>query len=285
MSSPGPRAAGHSGSAPDEHLYATELGDHGSRVVFLHGLFGQGKNWTTVAKALSTDHRVLLLDLPDHGRSPWRDHVSYPEMAAAVARELRQRDPVQGWAVVGHSMGGKVAMMLALTEPELVGRLCVVDMSPVRYAEIGQVPYVAAMRSVDLAHLGDRGQADEQLRPEVPDPTIRGFLLQNLRRDKDPETRRDRWRWSHHLEVLGDELEELADWPDPHRPPYPGPVLWIAGANSDYITPETVGPMRTLFPRARLITVKRAGHWVHAEQPEIFTATVRAFLAESLHGA
>ncbi len=268
-----------------ERLHATEYGDQGPRVVFLHGLFGQGKNWTTVAKALSTECRVLLLDLPDHGRSPWHDHVSYPQMAAAVARELRARDPDRGWAVVGHSMGGKVAMMLALTEPALVERLCVVDMSPVRYAEIGQAPYVAAMRGIDLAHLGSRAAAEERLRPEVPDPTVRGFLLQNLRRDKDPVTRQDRWRWSHHLEVLGDELAELADWPDPDRPPYPGRVLWVAGADSDYVTPATVGPMRALFPRARLVTIKRAGHWVHAEQPEIFTATVRAFLAETPYGA
>jgi pimeloyl-ACP methyl ester carboxylesterase len=262
-------------------LHATELGDHGSRVVFLHGLFGQGKNWTTVAKALATDHRVLLLDLPDHGRSPWTEHVSYPGMAAAVARELRARAPGDRWAVVGHSMGGKVAMMLTLTEPDLVERLYVVDMAPVRYAEIGQGPYVAAMRAVDLDLLTDRRQADEQLRSPVPDPMVRGFLLQNLRRTRDPGSGRDRWQWQHHLAVLGDELDRLADWPDPQRPPYPGPVLWVAGADSDYVPPDAVAPMRALFPRARLVTVKRAGHWVHAEQPEIFTATVRAFLGEA----
>ena len=142
-------------------LYRTELGDHGPRVVFLHGLFGQGKNWTGVAKALSSDARVTLFDLPNHGRSTWTDHFSYPEMARQVADELRLVGSGEPYAVVGHSMGGKVAMAVALHHPELVERLCVVDISPVATDEISSfVGYVRGLRSIDLARLTDRVSAD-----------------------------------------------------------------------------------------------------------------------------
>jgi pimeloyl-ACP methyl ester carboxylesterase len=264
------------GSGADR-LFATRLGDSGPRVVFLHGLFGQGKNWTTVAKALATDSRVTLVDLPDHGRSPWSSRFSYAEMARAVADLIRTDDdpPV---ALVGHSMGGKVAMTLALRQPKLVDRLAVVDVSPVRYRRLSSfADYVAAMRALDLASLPDRAAADAALRPFVGDDMVRGFLLQNLRRDPAGGG----WRWQLNLELLGNHLEELADWPDAAAPPYPGPVLWVAGDRSDYVTPAYVEAMRALFPRAQLVRVKNAGHWVHAERPDVFVAALRRFLHPS----
>jgi pimeloyl-ACP methyl ester carboxylesterase len=259
-------------------LHTTAFGSAGPRVVLLHGLFGQGKNWTTLAKDLSADARVTLPDLPDHGRSPWSAALSYPAMAEAVAQTLLREGGGEAYAVVGHSMGGKVAMALALLRPELVERLCVVDVSPVPTESMSSfATYVRGMRAVDLAHLPDRATADATLGPYAPDPVIRSFLLQNLRRD------RDGWRWQMNLGLLGDELDTVTGWPDltaapHHAAPYPGPVLWVRGSESGYVQPEHAPAMRALFPQVRSLTIKGAGHWVHADQPRVFAAVLRRFL-------
>ena len=263
-------------TATSATLASTGYGDAGPRVVFLHGLFGQGRNFTGVAKALADAARVLLVDLPDHGRSPWSTDFSYPAMADQVADLLRAQAPGEGWTVVGHSMGGKVAMLIALRHPDLVERLCVVDVAPATTAALsGFGTYVTALRGVDLDSLPDRATADSTVSRLVPDPAVRGFLLQNLRREGSGAGAS--WRWQMNLDLLGDRLTEIAGWPEtPGR--YDGPVLWLAGESSDYVRPGLVPAMRALFPRVRLIRVKNAGHWVHADQPAVFVATVRAFL-------
>jgi pimeloyl-ACP methyl ester carboxylesterase len=258
-------------TAPGLHTKA--IGDRGSRVIFLHGLFGQGRNWTQVAKALADRHRVLLVDLPHHGRSGWEDDFDYLRVADRVAGILDAGDPA---AVVGHSLGGKVAMVLALRHPELVERLCVVDVSPVAYDHLSQFQrYVVAMQGLDLASLKQRADADAALADAVPDPTVRAFLLQNLRRDGDA------WRWQANLDVLGAALPAIGDWPEDRlagTPSYRGLVLWIAGESSDYVTRDYGEAMDRWFPRNRLVTVKGAGHWVHSEQPEVFLEVLRRFL-------
>jgi pimeloyl-ACP methyl ester carboxylesterase len=260
-------------SAAGDALHTRALGETGSRVVFLHGLFGQGRNWTQIGKALVDDHRVLLVDLPHHGRSSWDDGFDYPRVADQVAGLLDADDPV---ALVGHSLGGKVAMVLALRHPELVERLCVVDVAPVAYDRLSEFGrYVDAMKGLDLASLAQRADADAALAEAVPDPTVRAFLLQNLRRDGD------RWRWQVNLDVLGPALPVIGGWPEEQladTPPYRGPVLWVAGAGSDYVTPAYADAMGRWFPRNRLVTVKEAGHWVHSEQPEVFLEVLRWFL-------
>jgi pimeloyl-ACP methyl ester carboxylesterase len=261
-------------------LHALRFGDHGSPVVLCHGLFGQGRNWTQVGKSLAGSHRVTLLDLPDHGRSDWTPvdggGWDYAAAADAVAAELDPADPV---ALVGHSMGGKVAMLVALRHPEVVSRLCVVDVSPVPYREAGEFPgFVAAMQGLDLGSVSTRAEADAGLRDAVPDERVRAFLLQNLRRGDGDATR---WRWQMNLDVLGDSLDALRGWPSdavPDGTAYDGPVLWIAGAESDYVRPEHAEAMERLFPRVRKVTVKGAGHWVHSEQPEVFEQVLARFL-------
>jgi esterase len=269
-------AAAAVSSLAAESLYRTTFGDSGPRVVFLHGLFGQGRNWSTVAKALSPLAQVTLVDLPNHGRSSWTDHFSYPEMADQLAELLRLDGGGTPYAVVGHSMGGKVAMTLALLHPELVDRLAVVDVSPAAASEISHFArYVDGMRSIDLAALTDRAQAEAQLAPYVPDPDIRSFLLQNLRRGSPTGAG---WHWQMNLDLLGDHLDEMGDWPDLTAAPYPGPVLWLAGATSDYVRPEYAPMMRSLFPRVQLVTIKDAGHWLHTDQPAVFLSVMRRFL-------
>jgi pimeloyl-ACP methyl ester carboxylesterase len=274
----------------DERLASRTVGEAGPHVVFVHGLFGQGRNWTTIAKGLADRHRVTLLDLPNHGHSPWTDRVDYVDMAGLVAAELESLgEPV---TLVGHSMGGKVSMQLALRRPELLRGLVVVDIAPVEYPLTGGRTddpdeeaspfgaFIAAMRAVDLAALRTREDADRALREAVPSTMVRSFLLQSLVRE-GPVTDADsgRWRWRLNLELLERDLGELRGFPDPPTGAvYEGPVLWIAGANSTYVLPDDRARMDELFPRTRLVKVRDAGHWVHSEQPEVFLRTVRAFL-------
>jgi pimeloyl-ACP methyl ester carboxylesterase len=271
-------------------LAARTLGTSGPRVVFVHGLFGQGRNWTTIAKKLAEDgHRVTLLDLPNHGHSPWTDRVDYGDMAEFVAAELALLgDPV---TLVGHSMGGKVAMQLALRWPELLRALVVVDVAPVEYPMTGGrtddpdeeaspfAAFIAAMKEIDLDGLAGREEADAALRAAVPSTMVRSFLLQSLVRDGVGAD--GGWRWRLNLDVLARDLGELRGFPEP--PPgatYEGPVLWIAGAHSTYVLDEDRPRMDQLFPATRLVRIKKAGHWVHSEQPEVFLETVRRFLRQ-----
>jgi pimeloyl-ACP methyl ester carboxylesterase len=276
------------GADTDDRLASRTVGDSGPHVVFVHGLFGQGKNWTTIAKGLAGGHRVTLLDLPNHGHSPWTERIDYLDMAELVATELeRLGEPV---TLVGHSMGGKVAMQLALRRPELLRALVVVDIAPVEYPLQGGrtddpdeeaspfAAFIAGMRAMDLERVRTREDADAALAAAVPSRMVRSFLLQSLVRDGLGSD--GGWRWRLNLELLERDLGELRGFPDP--PPgaaFDGPVLWIAGANSTYVLPGDRPRMDALFPATRLVKVKGAGHWVHSEQPEIFLATLRRFLA------
>jgi pimeloyl-ACP methyl ester carboxylesterase len=257
-------------------LRTTTLGDSGPLVVFCHGLFGQGKNWSAIGKAVAGDHRVLLVDMPDHGESPWSDRFDYVAAADQVADLLSADDPA---ALVGHSMGGKICMLVALRHPELVERLVVVDVAPVPYDHAAEFDgYIKAMRAIDLDQLGRRSEADAALQEAVPDPTVRGFLLQSLRREDD------HWRWLLNLEVLGRDLDAITDWPEERldgTAPYDGRVLWVGGAESRYVAPEHVAAMDRWFPHNRRVTVKDAGHWVHSEQPAVFIEVLRRFLSQS----
>jgi pimeloyl-ACP methyl ester carboxylesterase len=271
----------------DERLAVRTLGDFGPRVMFVHGLFGQGRNWTTIAQGLAESHRVTLVDLPNHGHSPWTDRVDYLDMAEMVATELEHLgEPV---TLVGHSMGGKVAMQLALHRPELLRALVVVDIAPVNYPVHGGrtgdedaeaspfAAYIKAMRALDLDRLRTRQDADAALKDAVPSRMVRSFLLQSLVREGLGAD--GGWRWRLNLELLERDLGELRGFPQP--PPgvtFDGPVLWVAGANSTYVLDEDRPHMDALFPGIRLVRIRNAGHWVHSEQPEIFLQTLRRFL-------
>lgn len=258
-------------------LHHTALGSAGSRVVFLHGLFGQGKNWTSIAKNLSESHRVLLLDLPHHGRSSWPERFDFVQTAALVADEL----PDEPVTLVGHSLGGKVAMVLALLHPERVERLCVADISPVAYPPSREFPgYFEAMRGMDLTRVEHRADADRLLEPAVPDPTIRSFLLQNLRRDTSAPAG---WSWQLNLDVLARDIEVIGEWPEADledAAPYDGPVLWLGGSRSRYVLPEYDAAMDRWFPRNRKVILKDTGHWLHSERPEVFLEVLRRFLGD-----
>ncbi len=258
-------------------LYTREVGDTGARVVFLHGLFGQGRNFTSIAKALQPQFRSLLVDLPNHGHSPWTDHVDYAEMADAVAETLRQGFAADGPVhVVGHSMGGKVAMTLALHHPDLVDRLVVVDISPTPSGGTGEFEHLLdSLAGVDLSTLSRRSDAGDRLAPAIANTTVRGFLLQNLRQHDGS------FGWLANLDVLRRDLPVIGDFPETDAT-FDRPALWIAGETSDYVRPDHDAAMRRLFPRTTLVTIKSAGHWVHSEQPQAFVSALRVFLSRDV---
>jgi pimeloyl-ACP methyl ester carboxylesterase len=250
-------------------LATTEAGA-GRPVAFLHGLLGAGQNFGAVQKALAArGHRVLALDLRNHGASPHAPTMSYAEMAEDVAETLHAEG---AWpaAVVGHSMGGKVAMALALGHGDGVERLLVADIAPVTYPTPLFNRYVAAMRAIPLKPGLTRREADAALVDATPNPALRGFLLQNLLFAEDPP------RWRVALNVIAAEMSGIGGWPDlPGR--YDGQVLVLAGDASDYIQPEHHARFRALFPAAEFATIA-AGHWLHAENPAAFLQAVTSFL-------
>ncbi|MCA0293979.1 MAG: alpha/beta fold hydrolase [Actinobacteria bacterium] len=254
-------------------LYTELVGSGRPRFAFLHGLFGRGRNFAAIAQQLAAqDLPVVLFDLPDHGASGWTDAFSYPGMAETVAAEIDVRlGSAAEMILVGHSMGGKVAMLTALAHPELVSGLVVIDIAPGHSDQVDTfAPLVAAMRSLDLATLGSRGEADARLRAQVPTDSVRLFLLQNLRH-------KGGWHWQPNLAMLGDALGEIGDWPDPGPVSYRGPVLWLTGENSAYVRPEHEEAMRRLFPAVERRVVAGAGHWVHADQPGAVTSALVEF--------
>lgn len=245
-------------------LYTELVGAGRPRFAFLHGLFGRGRNWTLLAQQLAAaGYPAALFDLPNHGHSAWTDEFSYPAMADAVAAELDLRmGSAAQLILVGHSMGGKVAMLTALAHPELVSGLVVVDIAPGPSAQVDTfTPLVAALRSLDLTTLGSRAEADERLRARIPDDAVRLFLLQNLRR-------KGGWHWQPNLALLGSALETIGGWPEIDATPFTGPVLWLAGEHSTYVSPVHEPEMRRLFPAVEKVVVPGAGHWVHADAPE-----------------
>ncbi|NDK30915.1 alpha/beta fold hydrolase [Nesterenkonia haasae] len=253
------------------------VGKSGEIVVFLPGLFGQGKNFTQIAKGIEPDFQSILVDLPNHGGSDWTEDFDYVSQADLVAEHLRSTVANDGPInLVGHSMGGKVAMVLALRHPELVRRLIVVDISPVKRESMEEFEHLLdSLAGLDLSELKSRGDANKALLDPIPEDMVRGFLLQSLARTQDG------FRWRVNLKLLRDSLPTIAGFPDIEDTAYDGPVLWVAGEKSDYIKDDYGPTMRELFPRAHLITINNAGHWVHAEQADVFTNVVRGFLNRS----
>lgn len=238
--------------------------------MFLHGLFGQGKNFTQAAKALAPDFQSVLVDLPDHGRSGWTERVDYADYADLIAHAVGDRAPFD---LVGHSLGGKVAMMLALRHPDLVRRLVVVDISPSASEGAGEFEHLlGSLAELDLTTLDRRGEADERLTASIDDPRVRGFLLQNLRNGPDG------FGWQANLDVLRRDLGTIGGFPEVAGH-FDGLVLWIAGERSNYVREADEPTMRALFPRTTLVTVKGAGHWVHSERPDAFASALRVFLS------
>ena len=250
-------------------LHVVERGD-GAPLALLHGLFGRAGNFGVVQREFSRKFRVLAMDLRNHGQSAHAGGMSYAAMAGDVQETLRAREALP-CALAGHSLGGKAAMVLASAQPDAVSRLVVADVAPVQYGH-GMRRYVEAMRAITLTSELTRAVADAALASAVPDAVVRGFLLQNLRFGEKPG-------WRLGLDEIAAAMPDIEGWPE-FTGRYDGPSLFIAGARSDYIRPEHRPAIRALFPAARFVTLKDAGHWVHADNPAGFVAVVEAFLAD-----
>jgi pimeloyl-ACP methyl ester carboxylesterase len=243
----------------------------GPDILVLHGLFGAAKNLGVIARALAKQARVISLDARNHGDSGHDPAMDYEIMAEDVAQTIAELG-VSRATVIGHSMGGKVAMMLALTRPDLVTRLAVLDIAPVPYHH-GYDGYVAGMRAITPTPALTRHEADEKLAAYVPEPPFRSFLLNNLILGAAP-------RWRLGLEEIAGAMPNLLGWAPPAAArPFAGPTTFIRGANSTYVREDGVAALKTWFPHAALETIENAGHWLHAEQPEQVIAALEGFLA------
>jgi esterase len=252
------------------HLATTVAGAPGPHppLLIAHGLFGSARNWGAIAKRLALHRQVVTVDLRNHGDSPRSPEHTYPAMAQDLAETVAAHG---GRAdVLGHSMGGKAAMTLALSDPARVRRLVVADIAPVPYAH-SQLPYVRAMQSVDLAAVTRRADADALLAPHVPEPAIRAFLLQSLAIEDG------RARWKLNLEALAAEMPAIMAFPAAPAA-FDGATLFLTGARSDYVRPDHWPRIRTLFPAAEHLSLPDAGHWLHADAPAAFIDAVNAFL-------
>ena len=253
-------------------LHSAEAGaDRGAGppVALLHGLFGAAGNFAAIQRRLAETRRVIAFNLRNHGASPHDPDMSYAAMAEDVLDSLKALG-VPRAALVGHSMGGKVAMQAALLRPDRVSRLLVADMAPVPY-EPAFRGIADAMLAVPLGPGLTRAAADAALAPAVPDPTVRGFLLQNLRLGPAAA-------WRIGLREIAAALPGIEGWDAPPGSQYPGPVLMLRGERSDYVRPEHRPAVRALFPAAQFMALKGAGHWLHADAPDAFVEIAQAFL-------
>lgn len=250
-------------------LHFERKGD-GAPVLLLHGLFGSLVNWRGVARVLSERLTVYSLDLRNHGRSPHTSGASYEEMARDVVRFLDERG-LERAHVLGHSMGGKVAMEVALESGNRIDRLIVADMAPRAYPALAG-PVFAALEELDLANVGSRRQADAALSRRLSDPGLRAFLVMGLETGEG-----GRLRWRFHLDALLAARDALGRPIDGSRT-FPGPTLFVRGERSEYVTEADWPAILRLFPAARMTSVARAGHWLHTEQRDAFCSEVLAFL-------
>ena len=238
-------------------------------LIIAHGLFGSGRNFNTLGRKLANGRRVILVDMRNHGESPWDDDVSYAAMADDLARVV---ESAGGRAVVlGHSMGGKATMALALSRPELLAGIIVADIAPVVYGHTHQ-PFIEGMLAMDLSRVAKRSDADPLLAETVAEPMLRSFLLQNL----VIEDGKARWRLN--LQALLDGMPQLIGWPDTFEEVYEGPALFIYGGASDYMGTDREAAVRGQFPSAEFHQIPGAGHWLHAEKPAEFLGAVEGWL-------
>lgn len=246
-------------------LNYNEFGE-GPPLLIAHGLYGSAKNWGVIAKRLSDTRRVVAVDMRNHGDSPRFDTNSYPEMADDLAEVI---DHIGGPVdLLGHSMGGKVAMVLALQKPTLVRSLIVGDIAPVPYSHT-QIHFIDTMKAVDLSVVTRRSEASVQLADLGLDAALQSFFTQSL----DMTNK----RWKLNFDALTTDMDKIMSFPKPSGI-YEGPTLFLSGGNSDYVTRAHRPTIKPLFPNARFAKIPEAGHWLHAERPRAFEAAVRTYL-------
>jgi len=251
------------------------LGDQGPALVILHGLYGYGRNLYSLARQLAQTHRVYLPDLRNHGKSFHSPVWSYGAMAEDISR-LAQHLGLQDFALLGHSMGGKVAMEYALAQLQpALSQLVVVDIALRSYDMSYHQQLLNTLAELDLSQLRSRQEADKLLAEKIPEAPVRQFLLSNLKADQGV------WSWQFNLPVLQSQLTQITGNLALTRAPFEGPALFVGGADSDYLLPADLPQIQALFPQAHCQWLPQAGHWVHIDQPTALLSILQEFLWET----
>ncbi|HXV82228.1 MAG TPA: alpha/beta fold hydrolase [Candidatus Binatia bacterium] len=252
---------------------AFEVVGKGDPLIILHGLLGSADNWRSMSRRLGAHYKVFAVDLRNHGRSPHSDVFNYDVMAVDL-REFMEHQALRRIVLLGHSMGGKVAMKFAIEYSDQVDRLVIVDIAPKPYQPAKRY-MLEALRSLDLTRYKFFADVDAALAAEVPGESLRQFLLKNLARDEN-----GRLRWKVYLEVVYRNYDKLARGLAVERT-FDKPTLFIRGGKSNYIEDDDATLIRQIFPQADIATLPEAGHWVHVNAPEEFLQTVLNFLNRS----
>ena len=236
-------------------------------LLIVHGLYGSARNWGVISKRLSDEREVFAIDQRNHGDSRWCETQSYFDMAGDLQEFLKHFGSM---AVLGHSMGGKAAMVLSILESKLVEKLIIADIAPVSYSH-DNTQYIKAMKKVQLDRLATRSDAIIQLAESVQEPELRSFFAQSIDLNNK--------RWKLNLDVLEREMEKIISFPQlPGQ--YEKDSLFLSGALSNYLQITHRPTIKKLFPRAKFAKIPNAGHWLHAEKPREFEAAVRTFLSD-----
>jgi esterase len=262
-------------------LHFRQLGQ-GEPLILLHGLFGSSDNWLGVASKLAQNFHLFFLDLRNHGQSPHSDETGFSLMAADVA-EFMDAQKLERANVLGHSLGGKTAMQLALDFPSRVEKLIVVDIALRAYSPSEHEKIFKALLALDLKKFQTRTQIEEALAPELPDLALRRFLLKNLKSSPAPQQSGDgapsaSFTWKMNLGGLFKNYQKIYE-PIIPKAPFTNPALFLRGGRSRYVSEADILEIKKMFPRAKIETIARAGHWVHADAPEEFVAIISSFLA------
>ena len=244
----------------------------GQPVIILHGIFGTSDNWQTFGKQLAGNYQVFLVDQRNHGLSPHSDTFDYPAMAADLHQFIQQHQ-LENPVIIGHSMGGKVAMFYAVAYPEKLDKLVVVDIAPRNYP-IHHQHILDAMSGVGLASATSRKDIEEQLKPYLPDFGVRQFIMKNLKREDD-----NSFSWKLNLLAIKENIANVGLAVD-NDAKVDRPTLFVRGENSDYIGSEDEELIRQIFPLAQIVTIENTGHWVHAEQPKALYEVLLKFLSD-----
>lgn len=242
----------------------------GDPLIVLHGLFGSSANWRTIANKLADRWQVILPDLRNHGDSPHAPTNRYADIAADTM-SLMDSLGLERAHLLGHSLGGKAAMLIASRAAARVQSLTVVDIAPRSYPPL-HLDLFAAMHAVPLARIGSRREASQVMSANIPNPAVREFLLTNLSRDADGH-----FQWCINLPALEQAYDELNDMPFLDRL-YDGPALFIRGGHSDYVRDADLGLIHRSFPKACMVSLPLAHHWPHVETPNEFLQALRSFL-------
>ena len=251
-------------------LFYNQYGESGPPFILLHGLLGGHGNWHTLSRtAFREVARVYAVDQRNHGRSPHADEMDYPTLAADL-RQFIDRHDLAPSALLGHSMGGKTAMQAALSYPDRVDRLIVVDMAPKGYPP-HHTDLLEALARLDPTAYDSRDAIDEALAEDVPSWPIRQFLLKNLEYDGETYT------WRMNLDAIRAHYDDITA-PLPTGATFEGPTLFVRGSASDYVADDDLDGIHERFPNAELVTIDGAGHWVHADAPDALAEVVTDFL-------